>query len=660
MNRKLIILLLLLVPFISQAQLATIDSLQQALKQEEKDTSRVLLLNALSRNYVYSRPDTALLLGQRALILARNTNFAKGEALSLSRIAVVFWITGNYPKALQLSLEALKKAEAAKDQRLILKIISNLGGTYSTQGDYPQALTYLRKCLTLAKSQKDETSVLVSLINIGDVYEKLNLLDSALFYINKGYEEAIKQKDEQAKSFALNNFGNIYSKKGSNILAMQNYRLALPYYNQEEDFEGLAEVYLGIAGLFQKENKQDSCVFYAKKSLRMAHKGGFTEKVMKASNFLTNYYKAIPNIDSAFVYQSATIAAKDSLFNQEKAREIQNLSYEETMRQQQILDAQEEAKTQQKFNMLFGGLFTLILVAFLLYRNNRQKQKTNALLTRQKAKVESTLQELKITQDRLVQSAKMASLGELTAGIAHEIQNPLNFVNNFSEVSAELLLELDEELQKGDTAEALIIAADVKENLLKINHHGMRAASIVKSMLQHSGSNSAKKEATDINALTEEYLRLSYHGLRAKDKNFNASLVFNGDSRISKLNVVPQEIGRVLLNLFNNAFYAVQQKKSLLNGQYQPEVKVSTYQQNGKLQIKIRDNGTGIPESVKQKIFQPFFTTKPTGKGTGLGLSLSYDILTKGHHGELQVESEEGEFTEFTITLPYSSVPIAN
>nr|WP_228466708.1 ATP-binding protein [Adhaeribacter swui] len=296
----------------------------------------------------------------------------------------------------------------------------------------------------------------------------------------------------------------------------------------------------------------------------------------------------------------------------------------------------------------------------MLYRNNKHRKKAQALLQIQKEQLENTLYELKSTQAQLIQSEKMASLGELTAGIAHEIQNPLNFVNNFSEVSIELLDELKEELQKDETEEALAISMDLKENLSKINHHGKRADSIVKNMLQHSRASSGVKQLTNINALAEEYLNLSYHGFRAKDKDFNANLITEFDNNISKIIVGPQELGRVLLNLFNNAFYAIQQKKAHLNGQYQPEVKVLTRQQNGQVEITIRDNGTGIPENLKNKIFQPFFTTKPTGLGTGLGLSLAYDIITKQHGGKLLVQSEPGQHTEFTIVLPHHSASIVN
>lgn len=263
----------------------------------------------------------------------------------------------------------------------------------------------------------------------------------------------------------------------------------------------------------------------------------------------------------------------------------------------------------------------------------------------------TAIKNLEETQTQLIQKEKMASLGELTAGIAHEIRNPLNFINNFSEVNTELIAELKIEIDKGNIEAVKTIADNLKENEQKINRHGKRADSIVKGMLQHSRVSKGQKESTDINVLVDEYLKLSYHGLRAKDKNFNAQLQSDFDSHIGKLSIVPQEIGRILINLFSNAFYAVQQKKQQLKGAYEPVVAVSTRKVNDKVQISIRDNGNGIPQKIVDKIFQPFFTTKPTGEGTGLGLSLSYDIA-KAHGGELKVDSKEGEGATFTLTLP--------
>ena len=292
-----------------------------------------------------------------------------------------------------------------------------------------------------------------------------------------------------------------------------------------------------------------------------------------------------------------------------------------------------------------------------------QQQILEEEVKRQTADLRATLENLRATQAQLIQSEKMASLGELTAGIAHEIQNPLNFVNNFSEVNKELIVELKDEIDKGNINAVKSIATDVIENEEKINYHGKRADAIVKGMLQHSRTSTGQKEPTDINALADEYLRLAYHGLRAKDKSFNATMKTDFDESLSadqagigNINIIPQDIGRVILNLINNAFYAVDEKKKALQpskggAEYEPTVTVSTKKGKDKVEIRVKDNGNGIPQKVLDKIFQPFFTTKPTGQGTGLGLSLSYDII-KAHGGEIKVETKEGEFSEFIIHLP--------
>jgi two-component system, NtrC family, sensor kinase len=309
-----------------------------------------------------------------------------------------------------------------------------------------------------------------------------------------------------------------------------------------------------------------------------------------------------------------------------------------------------------------AGIAVFMLIALLFYRSNLHRKKANDLLQKQKEEiqiqkqhVEETLTELKATQSQLIQSEKMASLGELTAGIAHEIQNPLNFVNNFSEVNKELIDELKTERQKAEhernTALENEILSDIWDNEEKINHHGKRADAIVKGMLQHSRKTEGAIEPTDINALADEYLRLFYHGLLAKENSVNVTMQTDFDPGIGKINVIPQDIGRVLLNLFNNAFYAVSEKRKLQGENYVPTVSVSTRKLGDKIEINVKDNGNGIPQKIVDKIFQPFFTTKPTGQGTGLGLSLSYDII-KAHGGEIKVNTREKEFTSFHIILP--------
>ncbi len=283
---------------------------------------------------------------------------------------------------------------------------------------------------------------------------------------------------------------------------------------------------------------------------------------------------------------------------------------------------------------------------------SKERERTRARELAQAQEIEKAYHELKATQTQLIQSEKMASLGELTAGIAHEIQNPLNFVNNFSEVNSELIDEMNKEIEAGNIAGIKNIAGDLKTNMEKITNHGRRADSIVKSMLLHSRTSSGQKELTDLNALADEYLRLAYHGLRAKDQTINAQIKMDFDKQIGKVNIIPQDIGRVLLNLYNNAFYAVTEKRKGAPTGFEPTVSVTTKKIGEKVEIRVADNGNGIPQKIADKIFQPFFTSKPTGQGTGLGLSLSYDII-KAHGGDVKVESKENEGAEFVIQLPF-------
>jgi two-component system NtrC family sensor kinase len=301
----------------------------------------------------------------------------------------------------------------------------------------------------------------------------------------------------------------------------------------------------------------------------------------------------------------------------------------------------------------------LFVLGFFIHRYQKEsvikaeRERSRIIELTQAKEIEKAYHELKTTQTQLIQSEKMASLGELTAGIAHEIQNPLNFVNNFSEVSNELIeeLKIKNENLKIEDAEVKGLLNDIRQNLEKINHHGKRADAIVKGMLQHSRASSGQKESTDINALCDEYLRLAYQGFRARDKSFKATFSTRFDNGIVHVNIVPQEIGRVILNLINNAFYAVNERAKEGVPGYEPTVTVGTRRLQDRIEISVKDNGNGVPGSLKEKIFQPFFTTKPTGQGTGLGLSLAYDIV-KAHGGEIKVQSKEGEGSQFVIELP--------
>jgi signal transduction histidine kinase len=451
--------------------------------------------------------------------------------------------------------------------------------------------------------------------------------------------------------------GYIYQIKGNRGLALSYYYSGIKLANEQHFLSALARGYLKLSDYYLAESNKDSSLYYAKLFEQTLNLQGKVDREDQDLGVvyekLYQSYKLLGQKDSILKYARLTIEAKDSISNDrlQNMAAFQQVLLDNQLRLQNIEKEKKEYQHKIRTYLLSTGLGVFLLVAFLLYRNNRQKHSANIVLQEQKVKVEHTLQELKSTQSQLIQSEKMASLGELTAGIAHEIQNPLNFVNNFSEVSKELLVEMKDELTSGNTVEAEAIADDLIQNLEKINHHGKRADAIVKGMLEHSRAGSGEKSPTDINALVDEYLRLAYHGLRAKDKSFNTELKTDFDSSIGNVNIIPQDIGRVVLNLINNALYAVNERSKKGEQGYMPVVGVSTMKEGDKLKIVITDNGIGIPDSIKEKIFQPFFTTKPTGQGTGLGLSLTYDTV-KAHGGNIGVISAEGSGSSFEFKLP--------
>jgi len=628
----------------SNAQNVYLDSLYKAFTQAKSDTARFYPLSMIINFYIYSKPDSAMIYAQEEISLARRIKTDIALSFALRDYAGVLSQTGNYPQAIHFILESLKLAEKSNDFWNIGWSYSWLATTYIAAEDYEHALFYSRKQKSLLESHHNigGTKKLWydlyndALYGFTIIYDKLNLPDSALTYLQ------MANRNESDPRFNL--FGDTYFKKGDYARAIGYYKRGYQTATDRSVYADAMSSCNGLAKTFRKINLTDSSIFYAKKVLELNNYAKYPLALFEALDLLAGVYKSKGNNDSAVKYLQLTLSTKDSLFNQRKIMQMQSMTFNEQLRQQDIADAQKAYEDKIRTYVLTGGLIALLLVAFVLFRSNRQKQKANL-------QINKAYQNLKSAQAQLVQREKMASLGELTAGIAHEIQNPLNFVNNFSEVNRELIDELEEEADKGNVDEIKSIAKDIKENEQKIIHHGKRADAIVKGMLQHSRISSGVKEPTGINKLADEYLRLSYHGLRAKDKTFNATIQTYYDVSIGNINIIPEDIGRVLLNLYNNAFYAVTEKKKHQPEGYEPTVSASTDRINDKVEIRVKDNGNGIPQKILDKIFQPFFTAKPTGQGTGLGLSLSYDII-KAHGGELKVETKEGEFAEFIIQLP--------
>ena len=678
--------LLFLPVFVSSQSLQKLDSLHNALTNAANGSIRMEIYQELHWFYQEVNRDSAIFYCDKALPIAKQLKLRLNEADILDGKGYMFMHLGNYPKSLETFLLALKIAEDPSSERNIykhyrysisetprtfrLKVLSSIhhdmGHLYGRTGNTNKQILHYRETESISESIRDTRQLALVNMNLGWAYSTLNKIDSAIYFVQKSLLFWSRLPFEQRKyeGLSLNELGDYYQRQGKSDLAMDALIKSVMVNKEQNNLAFLGDSYISLGNLYKTINKTDSGLLYARKGLETFNAVGLPAGITNAYSLLSSLYDVQNKTDSAFAYSKLATLLKDSLniVEQKNLQAFQNVGFDEQLRLEEL--EKEKIQTQNKIRTyaMLAGLGVFLIVGLILYRNNRQKQKANKVL-------ETTLTNLKSTQSQLIQSEKMASLGELTAGIAHEIQNPLNFVNNFSEVNKELLVEMKEEMDKGNLADASAIADDVIDNEDKIIHHGKRADAIVKGMLQHSRSSSGVKEATDINALCDEYLRLSYHGLRAKDKSFNATMKTDFDKTIGKINIIPQDIGRVILNLINNAFYAapLPPARGFSDPAYkhEPTVWIKTSKiplagsraerregtEFGGALISVRDNGPGIPQKILDKIFQPFFTTKPTGQGTGLGLSLSYDIV-KAHGGELRVETKEGEGSEFIIVLP--------
>jgi signal transduction histidine kinase len=637
-----------------------IDSLKLLIQKEKKDTAKIHKLVLLGEVYRRMKNDSALVFFQDAMRLSEKIGFIQGEIQARSSIAYfLLSVKSDYAKALDLYFRNLKMEELTGDTVYIFSDIQAVASIYERIEDFEKALEYINKLRNLISSGIIKSSAKLAKYNVtvddrfGVIYQRMNKLDSAKYYKTRVFNDGIAKNEGGKIAIGSIGLGRIYRKLKKPDSAFYYYRTGMSVSKSHPNNDIYTELLIGLGNLHWESNQTDSAFYYAHKAFQFSQQGKNPGNMMNAAELLAEIFYEKKQPDSAYQYLKQSMLLKDSLFSSEKVNKVQSLSLNELLQKQQQEQTKKEAvqqyKSRIKIYSLAAGLTGLLILIFILYRNNRQRYFANR-------KIEKAYTDLKSTQTQLIQSEKMASLGELTAGIAHEIQNPLNFVNNFSEVNKELIAEMRDEINKGNIEEVKAIANDISENEEKINHHGKRADAIVKGMLQHSRASTGKKEPTNINALADEYLRLSYHGLRAKDKSFNATFETHLDESLGKVNVIPQDIGRVLLNLFTNAFYAVSEKKKLQGDNYEPTVSVSTKRIGNKtdsyrVEISVKDNGLGIPQKVLDKIFQPFFTTKPTGQGTGLGLSMSYDIV-KAHGGELKVADKEIDGAEFIIVLP--------
>lgn len=707
MKRSFLVIYLVLCAYAGRSELS-IDSLKHILLTTTNDTLKLSCAGNLAEAYAETSPDSAWVYAERELLLARKLGFRLNECYALNHIGYALMNLGNYPRSLEVLLEAITVAEDPASEKKILpdkyiyaedlyatasssrfkrldKIARSqqfVGILYGNAANYEKEKEHHLISLNLAMETGNIMLQMLTNATLGRSYLYLNMPDSALYYVQQSYQLSFKTRYTKYMGSILLNLARVYEATHQRRLANDYLRQALAASKDHGYQRGVVASSIALAEYFISAGQLDSAQFFMRQGLDMARQLNAPSLLLRSYIVHAKYFALTKKSDSIVSYQNKIIRINDSLFGAKQSQLFQNIDFDEQQRQQRIQAAEQARANRLRIYGLLAGLTIFICVALILFRNNRNKQKAYALLEKQKQetdhqrkKVEQALSELTSTQAQLVHAEKMASLGELTAGIAHEIENPLNFINNFSEVNQELLGELKEQLGENKNEQSRILLGDIESNLQKIIQHGQRADAIVKAMLQHSRKGGTEKVITDLNILCDEYIRVAYHAFRSKEKDFHVEMKTEFDPSLEKVLIVPQDIGKIILNLLNNAFFAVSARSrdaAKMNkshpeatdaiaeiqhrnpGNYIPTVIVTTRKRNGLVEIEITDNGCGIPQEYRLKVFQPFFTTRPAGMGTGLGLSLSSDIA-RAHGGDITLESEQGRGSTFKVSFPYYS-----
>ncbi|GAA4390879.1 tetratricopeptide repeat-containing sensor histidine kinase [Hymenobacter koreensis] len=662
-----------------RAQSPQTPALHRALAAARHDTTRVLLMADLSASYRYSRFDSVQWYARKGLELARRIGYVKGEGRCISRLGILMSERGNLPQALRTDLQALQLNEQCNDYEGMARTLNQIGLLYFALEDYRPALSYFFRAKALYDDlhTTDHSQVVSVLTNLGASYEGRGQLDSAALYLNQAYHLTDPARETRwscwgnPTPYVLRELGLLQASHGHSEKALGFYRRSVKAAAPENDRRSTCRAYQYMSELYHAQQQPDSSIYYARKALAVARSLPFVVGVVRTSSLLAETFAARQQNDSTLKYLRIRLMAEDSLYNPKRIKQLDAIGFAEQQRLRRLEYEQSRFTARLRMYGLLAGVAVLLLIAGLLWRNNRQQHRANARLrvlhqevteqkqeiTTQRDSLARMLHELKVAQSQLVLHEKMASLGELMAGVAYEIQHPVNQIKTFAGINASLAEELRKELAKVpmsfDDQEYLAeILLNLSQNYAKIVQFGQRADSVVRGMAEYSNSAPGPRQATELNAFVEDYLRLTYHDVRAKNRNFHAALLPRFDPEVGSLPVVRHDLGRVLVSLFSNAFYAVQQRQAQAEEDYVPQVMVSTRAIDGHVEIRVRDNGPGISAEALPNLFNRFFSTKPPEDGPGLGLALSHDLITKGQGGTLTVETQAGEYTEFVISLP--------
>ncbi len=613
------------------------------------DTSHINSLISKAANYnLENIPDSSYLYGDSALKLATGINNIRLQAASEYQIGKALMIKGEYINAMERIINAERLFRTVNDSNGMGQANMQLGVIEYTQKNYLDALPYFNTSYSISDKINNKKLASTNCYLIGRIYLETNQLQKAELLFNMALRAKKELGNSQGYYECISALAELNFKKGDYINSKKLYQEALIFFNQSDNPNGMAVCHFGLANAFNKSNQPDSALYHYNLSYRLSSNNNYRDGILKSTKSLAEFFQNEKEYKKALDFLEQYHEIHDSIFNVDNTRKLAKIQNQLRLAQKQIeidqLSRQKEkdADLQKVMALIIAVLITFAIIVFRFYRS---EQKSKRELKIANEKLEQTLADLKNAEQQLIRSEKLASLGQLTASVAHELKNPLNFIINFSESSSEILSEL-QAVNSGLTGELI---SELKTNLQRIENHGNRATSIITNMMMHARHAAKEKSISNISTLLRETTELACQSMRASKPDFHCKINSNIPNEKIMANIIEQEVGRVILNLLNNAFYATSLRIGTEN--YKPEIKINLSTNNSKAVITIEDNGTGMDKETLSRIFEPFFTTKPTGEGTGLGLSMSYDMI-QSNGGTISVESEKMKYTRFTITIP--------